>query len=187
MIAALLRTWFWRAAFRLAGGIEVEGRLPNGPCVIVANHGSHADTAALLAALPARRRPVVAAAADYWFASRLRAVVCRTAVSGFPVRRARGGFDDLAEATALLARGRAVIVFPEGTRSRDGEVRPFRSGAARLASLAGVPLVPVGLCGTREVLPVHGRLRRARVRVRIGDPVTDIDTAQQAVRQLSLH
>ncbi|MFD0690505.1 lysophospholipid acyltransferase family protein [Actinomadura fibrosa] len=185
MIAAYLRRAGWRAAFGLAGGLEVTGPVPAAPCVIVANHSSHADTAALLAALPARRRPMAAAAADYWFAGRLRALVCRTAVAGFPVRRSRGGFDDLAAAAAQLARGRCVIVFPEGTRSRDGMVGEFRTGAARLAGLAGVPLVPAGLTGTRDLLPVDGRLRRTRVQVQFGDPARDIGTAHRAVRELT--
>ncbi|MFC6886405.1 lysophospholipid acyltransferase family protein [Actinomadura yumaensis] len=185
MIAAYVRRAAWRAAFRAAGGLDVAGPAPDGPCVIVANHSSHADTVALLAALPARRRPVVAAAADYWFATRARSLVCRAAVAGFPVRRARGGFDDLAAAAAQLARGRSVIVFPEGTRSRDGEVAEFRSGAARLADLAGVPLVPAGLTGTRDLLGVHGRLRRTRVQVRFGPATHDLGAARTSVRELA--
>src|SRR5262249_5379384 len=70
----------------------------------------------------------------------------------------------------LLAQGRDVIVFPEGTRSRDGSIGEFHAGAARLAAHAGAPLVPVGIGGTRDLLPVHGRLRPTRVTVRIGAP-----------------
>ncbi|GAA0915580.1 hypothetical protein GCM10009560_10070 [Nonomuraea longicatena] len=167
----------WRAAFACSGGLEVEGPVPEGPCVLVANHSSHADTAALLAALPARLRPRVAAAADYWFAGPLRSFVCRTLVSGFPVRRGGGGSADLAAAVRLLEQGRVLVVYPEGTRSRDGRVAEFRTGAARLAEAADVPIVPVLLRGTGQVLPVHGRLRRARVRVRFFAPVQDLRAA----------
>lgn len=177
MTAAYLRKALWRAAFTCSGGLEVVGRPPDGPCVVVANHSSHADTAALLAALPARRRPVVAAAADYWFAGPLRALVCRALVSGFPVRRGGGGTADLARAVQLLEQGRIVVVYPEGTRSRDGRVGRFHSGAARIAGEAGVPIMPVSLLGTRGVLPVHGRLRRGRVLVRFHPPVPDLETA----------
>jgi 1-acyl-sn-glycerol-3-phosphate acyltransferase len=79
----------------------------------------------------------------------------------------------------LLAVGHDVIVFPEGTRSRDGQIGDFRRGAARLAAAAGAPLVPAGISGTRALLPPGGpgcaggpdRPRRAIVTVRFGPPV----------------
>ena len=171
--SARARRLLWRAAFGSTGGLTVRGSLPAGGCVVVANHSSHADAPALLAALPARAHPAVAAAADYWFAPGSRARVCRVLVGGFAVRRGGGGSGDLASAGSLLRAGRAVVVFPEGTRSRDGALGEFHSGALRLAAAAGVPVVPVGLAGTRELLPVHGgRPRRAPVEVRIGAPLT---------------
>lgn len=168
---ALLRKTCWRAVLTTSGGLRVTGELPAGPCVIVANHSSHADTAALLAALPARRGPAVAAAADYWFGRRFRAAACRVLCAAFPVRRSGGGGADLAAAASLLSEGRDVIVYPEGTRSRDGSPGEFRTGAARLAAAADVPLVPVGIRGTRALLPPGGRIRRARVSVSIGRPI----------------
>jgi 1-acyl-sn-glycerol-3-phosphate acyltransferase len=174
---SLLRRILWRAVLKGTGGMHHSGELPPGPCVLVANHCSHADTAALLAALPARRRPVVAAAADYWFGAGthggsahglLRAITCRALCAGFPVRRGGGGSADLTAAVTYLAAGHDVIIYPEGTRSRDGATGGFRSGAARLAEAAGVPLVPVGIAGTRDLLPPGGRLRRSKVDVLIG-------------------
>jgi 1-acyl-sn-glycerol-3-phosphate acyltransferase len=174
---ALARKALWRAVFTLTGGLRVHGAaaLPPGPCVIVANHRSHADTAALLAALPARRRPAVAAAADYWFGGGPRRWICQALCAAFPVRRVGGGSADLAAAARLLTAGRDVIVFPEGTRSRDGRTGDFHRGAARLATAAGVPLVPVGLSGTRTLLPPSGsplRPHRVAVAVRFGTPVS---------------
>ena len=146
--------------------------LPAGPCVIVANHRSHADTAALIAALPAGRRPAVAAAADYWFRGALRPGICRVLCAAFPVRRTGGGSADLAAAARLLAAGHDVIVFPEGTRSRDGRTGRFHRGAACLAAAAGVPLVPAGISGTGTLLPPGGPgPPRGAVIVRIGAPV----------------
>ncbi|MFI6387426.1 lysophospholipid acyltransferase family protein [Nonomuraea sp. NPDC050547] len=185
-LGAAMRRRLWRTAFACSGGLAVEGPVPGGPCVVVANHCSHADTAALLAALPARLRPSVAAAADYWFANRARALVCRTLVSGFPVRRGGGGSRDLAAAVRLLDQGRVLVVYPEGTRSRDGRVGDFHGGAARLAEAAGVPIVPVLLEGTGRVLPVHGRLSRAPVTVRFLPPVSDLETAHHLMRSRQL-
>ena len=172
---ALARRALWKAVLALTGGLRIHGAagLPPGPCVIVANHSSHADTAALIAALPARRRPAVAAAADYWFGGGFRARICRVLCAAFPVRRSGGGSADLAAAARLLAAGHDVIVFPEGTRSRDGDIGDFHGGAARLAAAAGAPLLPAGISGTRTLLPPGGapRPRRAAVTVRFGVPL----------------
>jgi membrane protein YqaA with SNARE-associated domain len=87
-----------------------------------------------------------------------------------------------------LRAGRAVVVFAEGTRSRTGEVGEFHSGAFRLAAAAGVPVVPVGLNGTRATLPPHGRVRPRPVAVRIGAPLaatTDPAVARDAVVALA--
>lgn len=187
-VRAGARRQLWRLALTSTGGLRVDGRLPAGGCVVVANHASHADTAAVLAALPASARPVVVCAADYWRdASRARRLVSRTLVSTHPVRRGGGGGTDLAGAAAALRDGRAVVVFPEGTRSRDGQIRDFRSGAFRLAETAAVPVVPVGIAGTRDVLPAHGRLRRAPVAVRIGGPLAggDPGSARRDVARLA--
>lgn len=174
MTGTFPRWLWWRLVLAATGGLRVRGlaRLPSGPCVIVANHNSHADTAALIAALPCGRRPAVAAAADYWFAGGVRPRLCRALCAAFPVRRSGGGSADLTAAAALLTDGRDVIVFPEGTRSRDGRIGEFHRGAARLAAMAGVPVVPAGITGTRMLLPPgSGCPRRARVTVSFGIPI----------------
>jgi 1-acyl-sn-glycerol-3-phosphate acyltransferase len=169
-VAAVARRRLWRLVLTLTGGLTVVGSLPRGGCVVVANHSSHADTAALLAAVPSRHAPRVAAAADYWFAGGWRSPVCRALAAAFPVRRTGGGSADMAGAVALLRAGHVVIVYPEGTRGSGLPAR-FHSGAFRLAEAAGVPVVPVGIAGTGDLLPKHGRLRRGRVTVRIGAPL----------------
>ncbi|MEU9116519.1 lysophospholipid acyltransferase family protein [Streptomyces sp. NPDC048483] len=169
--AAWLRRALWTLALTLTGGITRHGQLPRGGCVVVANHSSHADTAALLAALDARHAPLIGAAADYWFTTPWRRRICRHLAAGFPVRRTGGGLDDLLGTADALRAGRAVVLFPEGTRGHDGAVGEFRRGALLLAERAGVPVVPVGLAGTDRLLPKHGRLRRTRLRVHIGAPL----------------
>lgn len=173
--AARARHVLWRAASTLVGGVRIGGRIPAGPMVLVANHTSHADTAALLAALPPDRLPVLAAAEDYWLADPLRRAVVTVLVGAMPVSRTgSGGYAALRDAAApVLARGGTVVIFPEGTRAAPGApVGAFRSGALRLASDLQVPLVPVGISGTGRVLPKHGRLRPEGVVLRFGQPVT---------------
>ncbi|MFF5334999.1 lysophospholipid acyltransferase family protein [Streptomyces sp. NPDC013181] len=187
-LASALRRGLWWGVLGLTGGIERRGRLPHGGCVVVANHTSHADTAALLAALDARHAPAIGAAADYWFASPWRRRICRRLAAGFPVRRSGGGGTaDLLSMAGELREGRAVVLFPEGTRAPDGTLGAFHRGALVLAEEAGVPVVPVGIAGTDRLLPKHGRLRSALVRVTIGEPLpagTSPEEARDAVRAL---
>ncbi len=171
-LAARARRLLWRAVCWLVGGLTVRGTLDARPggVIVVANHGSHADTAALLAALPATARPVFAAAADYWFDEPARRAAATGLAGILPVRRGeRGAYEALRAAAApALAAGRTVVIYPEGTRTTDGRVGRFRSGAVRLAGDCRVPIVPVALLGTREVLPKEGRIRCAPLEVRIG-------------------
>ncbi|GGS10535.1 hypothetical protein GCM10010252_57120 [Streptomyces aureoverticillatus] len=148
--------------------------------MVVANHTSHADTAALLAALDAKHAPTIAAAADYWFASPWRSRVCSRLAAGFPVRRTGGGLDDLLAKTDALRAGHAVVLFPEGTRARQGELGAFHKGALVLARRANVPVVPVGIAGTDRLLPKHGKLRPSLVRVSIGTPLPPTATPEEA-------
>ncbi|WP_239065041.1 lysophospholipid acyltransferase family protein [Streptomyces sp. S4.7] len=180
LLGAVLRRALWWVVLTVTGGVRRRGQLPPRGCVVVANHSSHADTAALLAALGARHRPAIGAAADYWFASPWRRRVCRVLAAGFPVRRTGGGMDDLMSMADGLRAGRAVVLFPEGTRGADGGVGAFHRGALVLAERAGVPVVPVGIAGTDRLLPKHGRLRSSLVRVRIGDPLPPSATPQDA-------
>jgi 1-acyl-sn-glycerol-3-phosphate acyltransferase len=181
-ISYLLRHWMWRLVSALSGGLTVTGKWrASGGCIVVANHSSHADTAVLLAALSPKAKPVFGAAADYWFDVPVRRFIATSLAGVLPVRRSGGGSYDalLAAAGPALKAGRTVVIYPEGTRSTNGNIGEFRSGALRLARECGVPIVPVALTGTADVLPKGGRWSPAAMQVRIGEPI-DPTTASAA-------
>lgn len=91
-----------------------------------------------------------------------------------PLDRSRGreAMKSLSEAAARIAAGTSVVIFPEGTRSGDGRLGDFKSGAMHLAIKAGVPVVPVAISGTHRILPKGSLLPRpGRVTVRVGKAV----------------
>ena len=155
-------------------GVERLTALGAEPAVLVLNHSSHLDTAALLTALPphVRSRTVVAAAADYFFTSWWKAAGTALVFGTVPIER-RGGAPTTTPAR-LLAEGWNVVVYPEGTRSPDGWPGRFRPGAAALALSCGAPIVPIAVRGAYGAMP-RGRSwpapGRPRVAVRFGDPL----------------
>jgi len=102
-----------------------------------------------------------------------------------PVDRSRGreALKSLREAARRIANGTSVIIFPEGTRSPDGKLKPFKTGAMVLAIKSGVPVVPVAIRGAHEVLP-KGRLlcRPGHIAVTLGDPI-DISAYKTGQKQ----
>ena len=177
-LAGAARHTFWRNLFHLVGGYRVTGSAPYEAMVIVANHSSHADTPALIAAFPAPYKPVVVAAEDYWFEKAWMRVGLKVAIGAVPVHRQGGGDAGLVEgAQAVLGAGSSLLLFPEGTRSPDGRIGDLRSGAARLAREFDVPLLPVAIVGTHELLPKGGRLNPGPVEVRLGYPIDPHDLA----------
>jgi 1-acyl-sn-glycerol-3-phosphate acyltransferase len=148
-----------------------------GPAIFASNHASHLDTFLLLATLPERFRhhAVIAAAADYFFDTPVKARLTALSIAGFPVDRTTVSRRSLGLAQDLLADGWSLIIFPEGGRTPDGWGREFRGGAAFLARRAGVPVVPVHLEGTRRILRKGKGLagvRRSTTHVTFGRPVS---------------
>jgi 1-acyl-sn-glycerol-3-phosphate acyltransferase len=98
-----------------------------------------------------------------------------SAIGAIPVERGAGqaALDALEQQRRILADGRAVALYPEGTRSLDGRLYKGRTGVAFLALETGAPVVPVGLIGTDAVMPVGARFPtlRQRVTVRFGAPL----------------
>jgi 1-acyl-sn-glycerol-3-phosphate acyltransferase len=168
---------------RISGRECLEGL--EAPVIFVANHSSHMDTPAILRAMPARlrRRTAVAAAADYFYRKRRVAHAVSVLFNTVPMQRRGGGLErgSSAHLDHLLRERWSMLVFAEGTRSRDGTVGRLRSGAAVLAAEHRLAIVPIYVSGTRHAMPPGRRWmhrepgrplpRRHPVEVRFGEPI----------------
>ncbi|MGH2500419.1 MAG: lysophospholipid acyltransferase family protein, partial [Candidatus Limnocylindria bacterium] len=170
------------------------------PVVFVANHSSHLDTPTILRAMPRkwRNRTAVAAAADYFYDSRWKARGVALLFNTVPLGRKGGGMDNGAtdHVDRLIDEGWNLVMFPEGTRSRDGEIGRVRSGAAVIAANHDIDIVPIYLSGTHEAMPpgqswprrIPGRFlsRRHQIEVRFGRPIRprDVEHRHEAMDEV---
>lgn len=174
--------WYVGRTFRLCAAaalrlnplwrVELHGRLPEdrrGPYVVVCNHVSLADVV-IVGSLPWETK---------WVS---KIAIFRIPLMGFMMRLAgdvpvrRRDEESRAEAyrslKAWVERGASVLIFPEGTRSKTGEMLPFRNGAFRLAVETGTPVLPMAVHGTREAIEKGSLVfGRADARLAILDPV----------------
>ena len=177
---AMARIWA-RLLLAISGvKVHVEGLekiTEDGSYVFVSNHLSYMDTPVVLASIPVQfrflaKRGLFQIPFMGWHLSR---------AGHIPVPRgdARAAVKTMTLAAQIVKDQRiSLLIFPEGGRSRKGEMRPFMEGAAYVAIRAGVPLVPIGLIGTREVLPYgSGNIRSGQVTMRIGDPIPTTEAA----------
>jgi 1-acyl-sn-glycerol-3-phosphate acyltransferase len=171
-----------------AKGREVFDTLSH-PVVFVANHSSHLDTPTILRAMPRkwRSRTAVAAAADYFYNSRWKASGVALLFNTVPLGRKGGGLENGAtdHVDRLIDDGWNLVMFPEGTRSRDGRIGKVHSGAAVIAAHHDIDIVPIYVSGTHTAMPpgqnwpqrLPGRFfsRRHQVEVRFGEPIRPRD------------
>jgi 1-acyl-sn-glycerol-3-phosphate acyltransferase len=158
------------------GGQDVEWTQP---LIVMANHQSYFDIPVLYATLP---HPFGMLAKQELF----RVPVFSAAMRGMrcvPIDRSnrRQSFESLKRAADQVRGGNSIVVFPEGTRSSDGRVQELKKGPFYLAEIAGVPVVPVGIRGTRQALAKNGLwVRHAGVEVSIGSPFLQEKKGQAA-------
>jgi len=141
---------------------------PHRSYIYMSNHQSNFDIPVLLAYLPVQFR---------WLA---KMELFRIPVFGFAMQRAgyisidrsnrKAAILSLRRAAEIIRGGISVLIFPEGTRSRDGNIRPFKSGGFILAIDSGVPIVPVIIHGTFPIM------QKDRLRIRPGNVVLEIET-----------
>jgi 1-acyl-sn-glycerol-3-phosphate acyltransferase len=169
---ACARAWSWLILKTTGVRVELEGLervVPGTTYVFVSNHQSIYDIPVIFASLPYQLRIIS------------KASLARFPVLGWHLRRGGHLFVDrrhpdragiLGRWRALVSEGLSLLIFAEGTRSWDGRVARFKAGSFLLAIEAGLPIVPLAVIGTRQVMP-KGRLRTepAFVRLVVHDPI----------------
>lgn len=171
---AVARAWarclLWGSRVR----VKIEG-LENialdGSYVFVSNHLSYMDTPVILANIPVQFRFL--AKSGLFQIPLLGTHLARAGHIPVPRDDARAAVKTMTTAArAIRERRISLLIFPEGGRSETGELATFKEGAAYIAIRAGVPLVPVALKGTREILPFgSAQVRSGTVIMRIGEPI----------------
>jgi 1-acyl-sn-glycerol-3-phosphate acyltransferase len=166
---------FWsKVLIKIAGvKLEIEGLEkidPNGSYVFASNHVSYMDTPVVLGHIPVQFRFL--AKKSLFSIPFLGYHLKRAGHIAVPRENPREALKAMANAGRIIReKGISVLIFPEGGRSLDG-LKPFKEGAAYIALNAGVPVVPVALTGTLQVLPMHSlNVRPGHVVMKIGEPI----------------
>jgi 1-acyl-sn-glycerol-3-phosphate acyltransferase len=176
------RKW-WSPVQIWAGGgeLHVEGLEhvdPNRPTIYASNHQSTIDIPVLFCALPVDLRFIAKKQLGYvpmlgWYLK----------IGGHILidrKNHRRAMASLEQAAREIRSGKNIIVFPEGTRSEDGRVLPFKKGPFTLALKAGVPVCPVTIEGSGKLMPKSSwRITPGPIRVRIGAPIATRDVAER--------
>jgi 1-acyl-sn-glycerol-3-phosphate acyltransferase len=167
------RLLLWAARIR----VEVEGLEkipPGGSFVFVANHRSYFDIPVILPHISVQFR--FFAKKSLFYVPFIGYHMKRAGYVAVDLVNPRESIKSMAEGARVIQEtGISILLFPEGTRTH-GELAPFKDGAAYIAIKAGVPIVPIGLVGTRDILPRDSlTLRGGTVKMRIGDPIPTLD------------
>lgn len=163
-----------RSVFNAYFRVEVTGaeRIPEGPYILVSNHSSYLDSFLIVSHVPFRVfRNLFFQGAQMYFSSAPMRLFARLA-HVIPIDPDAHLASALSLSAHVLRSGKALCIFPEGGRSFDGEIMPFRKGIGMLSAALGVPLVPVRLRGTFESMPRGRRIpRRVPLRMVVGEPL----------------
>jgi long-chain acyl-CoA synthetase len=159
--------------------------------LVVANHASHLDMGLVKVALGDSGKKLAALAArDYFFDTRLKRAYFENFTNLIPMDREGSIRRSLRAAVEALRRGYNLLIFPEGTRSRDGRMAPFKPTAGYLALHCRVDALPVYIHGTHDALPPGSAVpRKTRLRVVIGQPicVADLEARTAALAKGDAH
>jgi len=186
-LESAISCFLWRSITRaylaIAHRLKIRGRenLPEyAPFILVANHASHLDAIILGGILPLRFVGAVfpIAAGDTFFTKRASSIFATAFMNALPIWRKNCGAHSLEDLRERLLQGACIyILFPEGTRSRTGEMAPFKPGLGRLVAGTNIPIVPCYLNGTFSALPASGTVPRwKKISVHVGKPLSFVGT-----------
>ncbi len=172
--------WMAGAKLRVEGLENLEG---NTPCVFYSNHASHFDIPAICSAVPIplyfiAKRELLKIPFFGWGMYAIGMVF----VDRSNPEKARLSMQ---QAARSIKKGKSLITFPEGTRSKSGALQGFKKGTFHLAKSGPIILIPIAVTGTHDILPPGGKLNAAHVLVRIGKPILSAEVAQYNVNELS--
>ena len=169
LIFYVLAAFFW-LFFRVLFRWRVRGleNIPDGGAIIAPNHQSIWDIPLVALALCGRRTHFMAK--SELFRNPAFGWIIRTLLA-FPVKRGAPDRAAIRYAIDLLKQGELVVIFPEGTRSKDGQLKDAEPGLALIVGKAEVPVIPVGITGTRRIFSKGCRF--PQVRVSFGEPIAD--------------
>ncbi len=148
---------------------QVRGRenVPDqGPLLVVVNHLHLADIPLVSVSLG---RKAIFMAKEELFRSRFSSYFANS-FGAFPVHRGQLDRKALRQANRVLADGQALVIFPEGTRSKNAQLQLAFPGSALIALRCGAPVLPVGITGTERIKGAAWFLRRPKITVNIGPP-----------------
>jgi len=175
----------WARTLLAVSGVRVhveglDGIDPAASYVFISNHLSYMDTPVVLAHIPAQFRFL--AKRGLFQIPFLGTHLSRAGHIPVPREDPRAAVKTLQVAAETIRRKNiSMLIFPEGGRSHDGHLRPFKEGGAYIAIRAGVPIVPVVIIGTREILPFGGAIvLSGEVKLRI---LPSIDTSQMTLKE----
>ena len=167
--------------------IGKENLLLGKPQIFMANHQSDFDILIALAYIPVQFR---------WIAKK---ELFNIPIFGAAMRSAgyieidrhnrEKALQSLDEAALRIRKGKSIMTFPEGTRSRDGEIKAFKQGAFHLAIKTGVPIVPVSIIGSGQIMPKRSvKIKSGQIKLVIGEPIEvksfDIEKRQELIKKV---
>lgn len=187
LYAAHARLWARISLALVAVRVTVRGaeRLPEGPVIFMSNHQSNFDILALLAAMP--RRIYLIAKKELFDIPVFGASMRRGGYIPLDRGHGREALKSMAMAAGMIRDGKSVVMFPEGTRSKDLELLPFKRGGFMLALKAGVPVVPVTINGSGRVNPAGlTRIYPGSISITLHEPIMPAAASSRAEAEAGL-